>query len=239
MCAFETMGRKMANLSKMRAKKKAWAEWTPEKAAGLPYGVPDNLELVGGIGKKTNIELAKEGITTLTALSMLADDEIAGLEERTGIMKGRILREEWVEQARELLEGLPPRAKTDLPLWTRRQKEAEALAAAAPPVPVPEPEPVATPEPEPEPVAVFEPEPVVEEEVYVEPVAFAASVGGYAIPESKDHLKIGILTAIPMAIAFMFFLGWWFGKEERERLANGGAINCPPGQYPVVELKKD
>lgn len=219
----------MAELSKMRSNKKAWAEWTPEKAAGLPYGVPDNLELVGGIGKKTKADLAKEGITTLTALSMLSDDVIDDLEARTGIMKGRIRREEWVEQARELLEGLPPRAKSDLPLWTRMQKEAAPLAATAPPVVVPPPE--AVPEAESEVLS----EPVMAEDIIEEPV-FVAPVSAVreTPPESGDHIKIGILTAILVAIAVMFLLGWLFGRDERAVNEAGTLLNCPPGYYPAA-----
>lgn len=191
------------HLSEMRKRTDEWAAWTPESAAGLPYGVPDNLSLVGGIADKVKEGLAGFGITSLKELAMLDDARHAELEDALSLSKERILREEWVEQARELLEGLPPRAKVDLALWTRLQEEYAAEAVAAP-------------------AALYAEAPVHEDAPAI-----------HAVPESRDHIKIGILTAILSLIALLFFLGWLFGKDEREALSVAGVNACPAGQYPV------
>lgn len=194
-------------LSEMRARKQEWADWTPEKAAGLPAGVPDNLVLVGGIADRVKDGLEGMGISTLGALAMLEDDKHTELEEKLGLRKEQILREEWVEQARELLEGKPPRAKVDLPLWTRSQEEYAAAASTAP----------AT----------------LHGDIGAVYDGENAQAAAYAMPEHNDHIKVGIITAILAAIALMFFLGWLFGKDERNALAIG-TYACPAGQYPVT-----
>lgn len=185
-------------ISDMRAREAEWAAWTPETAAGLPRGVPDNLSLVGGIADTSAEALAGAGVSTLAALAMLADDRHDELETLLNARKGRIRREEWVEQARELLEGKPPRAKSDMSLWTRYQEAGVEV------------QPVAAP-------------------VYAEPVPAMAA---YAAPESRDHIKVGIVTAICSAIAVMFVLGWWFGRNDQNAMALGSNA-CPAGQYPV------
>ncbi len=75
-------------------------------------GKGDDLSLIGGIGPKLNERLKSLGIFHFWQLAALSDADIAKIE--TGLaIKGRIDREEWVEQSRELMAGKAPRARTD------------------------------------------------------------------------------------------------------------------------------
>jgi large subunit ribosomal protein L19 len=72
----------------------------------------DDVSLIGGVGPKIKANLAKEGITSLTQIAEMTDEAIFALDEKLAL-KGRTKREEWIEQAKELLAGKAPRAKTD------------------------------------------------------------------------------------------------------------------------------
>jgi large subunit ribosomal protein L19 len=72
----------------------------------------DDVSLIGGIGPKIKANMEKEGITSLTQIAEMTDEAIFALDEKLGL-KGRTKREEWIEQAKELLAGKAPRAKTD------------------------------------------------------------------------------------------------------------------------------
>ena len=77
-----------------------------------PEGVADDLGRIGGVADKTAEVLNRNGIFHFWQIAAMTDDEAAKLEK---ILKfpGRIRREEWREQARELMAGLPSRAKVD------------------------------------------------------------------------------------------------------------------------------
>ncbi len=72
----------------------------------------DDVSLIGGVGPKIKENLAKEGITSLTQIAAMTDEAIFVLDEKLAL-KGRTKREEWIEQAKELLTGKAPRAKAD------------------------------------------------------------------------------------------------------------------------------
>jgi large subunit ribosomal protein L19 len=72
----------------------------------------DDVSLIGGIGPKIKANMEKEGINSLTQIAEMTDEAIFALDEKLGL-KGRTKREEWIEQAKELLAGKAPRAKTD------------------------------------------------------------------------------------------------------------------------------
>jgi large subunit ribosomal protein L19 len=72
----------------------------------------DDVSLIGGVGPKIKENLAKEGITSLKQIAEMTDEAIFALDEKLAL-KGRTKREDWVEQAKELLAGKPPRAKGD------------------------------------------------------------------------------------------------------------------------------
>jgi large subunit ribosomal protein L21 len=72
----------------------------------------DDLALIGGIGPKIVKSLNDMGYTSFAQIAALTAEEIEAIE--TAIKsKGRVDRDEWVAQAKELMAGKPPRAKAD------------------------------------------------------------------------------------------------------------------------------
>lgn len=114
-----------AKPAKKAAAKPAKAE---KKAEAAPLAAPvgdkkvDDLSLIGGVGPKILGTLTEMGYTTYAQIANLTGDEIEKIEAEIK-MAGRIAREEWIEQAKELAAGKPPRAKVD--------KEAKAEKAKA------------------------------------------------------------------------------------------------------------
>jgi len=82
------------------------------KAAEAAAGVKDDVELIGGVGPALKKKLAESGVTTLTQVAAMSAADMAKLDEDLKL-GGRTEREEWVEQAKELLAGKPARAKVD------------------------------------------------------------------------------------------------------------------------------
>lgn len=82
-------------------------------------GIADDISLIGGIGAVLKEKLEAAGYGSLKDIAGLKAKDIAKLDEDLKL-GGRIERDEWVEQAKELLAGKPPRAKAD--------KEAAASA---------------------------------------------------------------------------------------------------------------
>jgi large subunit ribosomal protein L21 len=81
-------------------------------AAPAADGKSDDISLVGGIGPKMEAGMRELGYHTFASIAAMSDDDIAKAEAHLK-QKGRFAREEWIEQAKELLAGKPPRAKTD------------------------------------------------------------------------------------------------------------------------------
>ncbi len=91
--------------------------WDDTGAAAAPVAAKvelaaDDVSLIGGIGPKIKEQLAAEGITSLKQIAEMDDAAIFALDEKLGL-KGKTKREEWVTQAKELVAGKAPRAKTD------------------------------------------------------------------------------------------------------------------------------
>ena len=91
------------------AKKKTEKAERPAKAAAA---VRDDVALIGGVGPKLKEKLAGYGVTTLKQIADMNAADLARMDAALDL-KGRAEREEWVEQAKELLAGKPPRAKAD------------------------------------------------------------------------------------------------------------------------------
>lgn len=75
-------------------------------------GVGDNLSLISGVGPKIKQSLNELGYTRFDQIAALTPDQIEAIETALK-SKGRVARDEWIAQARELMEGKPPRAKVD------------------------------------------------------------------------------------------------------------------------------
>lgn len=74
--------------------------------------IADDVSLIGGVGPKLKEKLEGYGITKLSQIAALSEADLSKMDEALEL-RGRATREEWVEQAKELLAGKPPRAKTD------------------------------------------------------------------------------------------------------------------------------
>jgi large subunit ribosomal protein L21 len=80
----------------------------------------DDLKLIGGVGKVLEGKLHALGITSFKQVAEFTPEEIARVDEALSF-KGRIEREDWIGQARDLMAGLPPRAAVD-----KKAADAEA-----------------------------------------------------------------------------------------------------------------
>lgn len=103
--------------------KKAAAKKAAPKAAAKPAAtketkteaksdIIDDIKLIGGVGPALEKKLNGAGITSLKQLADMSAKKMAELDEELKL-GGRTEREEWAEQAKELLAGKPPRAKVD------------------------------------------------------------------------------------------------------------------------------
>jgi large subunit ribosomal protein L21 len=81
-------------------------------AAAPAAGIVDDVTIIGGVGPALGKKLAGAGITSLTQIASMDEVAMAKLDDELKL-GGRTAREEWVEQAKELLAGKPPRAKID------------------------------------------------------------------------------------------------------------------------------
>jgi large subunit ribosomal protein L21 len=91
----------------------------PSKKAAAPApkveakpAVKDDVEIIGGVGPALKKKLAAAGVTTLSQIAAMSAADMAKLDEDLKL-GGRTEREEWIEQAKELLAGKPARAKVD------------------------------------------------------------------------------------------------------------------------------
>ncbi len=80
-----------------------------KKAAGE---VVDDLKMIGGVGPAIEKKLNEAGITSLKEVAAWTAEDIASFDEKLAF-HGRIEREDWIGQAKDLLAGKPPRAKAD------------------------------------------------------------------------------------------------------------------------------
>jgi large subunit ribosomal protein L21 len=98
----------LTNGAKPSGVKAAAKKPAPKKAASFT----DDVSLIGGVGPVLKKKLADYGVTSLNEIAAMSDADVAKMDEALDL-KGRAARDEWVEQARELVAGKAPRAKTD------------------------------------------------------------------------------------------------------------------------------
>jgi large subunit ribosomal protein L21 len=104
----KSVGKAALMASVARVPKAAKAEAAP----AAPAAIVDDVEIIGGVGPALKKKLAGAGITTLTQIAAMSASDMAKVDEDLKL-GGRTEREEWIEQAKELLAGKPPRAKID------------------------------------------------------------------------------------------------------------------------------
>jgi large subunit ribosomal protein L21 len=98
----------LTNGAKPAAKKAAAKKPAAKPAADFV----DDVSLIGGVGPKLKEKLAGYGVTSLKAIAAMSDADVTKMDEALDL-KGRATRDEWVAQAKELVAGKAPRAKTD------------------------------------------------------------------------------------------------------------------------------
>jgi large subunit ribosomal protein L21 len=81
-------------------------------AAAVGDGKSDDISLVGGIGPKMEAGMRELGYNTFASIAAMTAEQVDAAETHLK-QKGRFAREEWIEQAKELADGKPPRAKSD------------------------------------------------------------------------------------------------------------------------------
>ena len=99
--------------AKPKAEKKAEAAPAAQPLAAPAGGsASDDISLIGGVGPKMEKGLRELGFNTFAAIANMSAADVEKVEAHLK-QKGRVAREEWIEQAKELLAGKPPRAKAD------------------------------------------------------------------------------------------------------------------------------
>jgi large subunit ribosomal protein L21 len=83
-----------------------------KKAAKPAADFTDDIKLIGGVGPALEKKLIAAGITSLTQIAAWKKADVAKFDEELEF-HGRIERDEWVAQAKDLVAGKPPRAKVD------------------------------------------------------------------------------------------------------------------------------
>jgi predicted flap endonuclease-1-like 5' DNA nuclease len=79
------------------------AEAKPAIAAAV--GDPDNLELIKGVGPKLNALLVSLGVLRFDQIAAWGAKEVAEVDQYLGSFKGRIDRDNWIDQAGLLARG--------------------------------------------------------------------------------------------------------------------------------------
>jgi large subunit ribosomal protein L21 len=87
---------------KKEAAPKAEKKAAPKKAAKKSDG--DDLSTISGVGPVIVGKLHAEGITTFAQIAAWTDADVEAIEEKLSF-KGRVGREEWIKQAKELAKG--------------------------------------------------------------------------------------------------------------------------------------
>ncbi|WP_051048560.1 30S ribosomal protein S2 [Robiginitomaculum antarcticum] len=72
----------------------------------------DDISLIDGVGPTYKSKLEEAGYTTFKSIADLEEATANKLDEDLGL-GGKIVSGEWIEQAKELVAGKPPRAKSD------------------------------------------------------------------------------------------------------------------------------
>ncbi len=110
-----TDGAKPKAAKKAAPKAEAPKKETAKKAA--PKAAPkadfiDDVSLISGVGPVLQKKLAEFGVSSLKDIAAMKKADVEKMDEALNL-RGRAERDEWVEQAKELIAGKPPRAKVD------------------------------------------------------------------------------------------------------------------------------
>ncbi|MEO1106822.1 MAG: 50S ribosomal protein L21 [Pseudomonadota bacterium] len=98
--AVEAAAPKKAPAKKAAAKKDA----APKAEAPAADAGADDLKKLSGVGPALEKKLLAAGITTFAQIAAWTEEDVAAMDEKLSF-KGRIEREGWIEQAKELAKG--------------------------------------------------------------------------------------------------------------------------------------
>ncbi len=96
---------------KAEAPKKETTKKSAPKAAPKADFV-DDVSFISGVGPVLKKKLAEFGVSSLKDIAAMKKADVEKMDEALNL-RGRAERDEWVEQAKELIAGKPPRAKVD------------------------------------------------------------------------------------------------------------------------------
>lgn len=77
----------------------------PQMLSAARADGPDDLKLISGIGPKLEADLNAAGVYHFDQIAAWTDKEVAWADEHLIKFKGRISRDDWVGQAKKLMEG--------------------------------------------------------------------------------------------------------------------------------------
>ena len=77
-----------------------------------PKGDGDDISLLSGVGPALEKKLHSYGIFHFWQVAAMSTDDVQKMDEELKL-GGRVEREEWLDQAQELMDGKAPRAKVD------------------------------------------------------------------------------------------------------------------------------
>jgi len=83
---------------------KAAAKPAAKKAAPAKADGADDLKKLSGVGPALEKKLLEAGVTTFAQIAAWTEEDVASFDEKLNF-KGRIEREGWIEQAKELAKG--------------------------------------------------------------------------------------------------------------------------------------
>ncbi|MEM8580478.1 MAG: 50S ribosomal protein L21 [Pseudomonadota bacterium] len=90
--------------AKKAAPKKAEAATAAPVEAPAAEAAADNLKKLSGVGPALEKKLLEAGVTTFAQIAAWTEEDVAAFDEKLNF-KGRIEREGWIEQAKELAKG--------------------------------------------------------------------------------------------------------------------------------------
>ena len=80
----------------------------PKAKAAKPApvsSIPENLELIKGLGPKVNTLLKGLGVTSFAQVASWTAADVSEIDAQLGAFAGRITRDNWVDQAQLLAAG--------------------------------------------------------------------------------------------------------------------------------------
>ena len=98
---------KAENAPKAKAEK-AKAQPAPKAKAAKPApvsSIPENLELIKGLGPKVNTLLKGLGVTSFAQVASWTAADVSEIDAQLGAFAGRITRDNWIDQAQLLAAG--------------------------------------------------------------------------------------------------------------------------------------